>query len=144
METMRAHRRCGAVSRPCCENPTHIRPANHCLGLPRVQTEGEKVRRHFPEVPRVGFVDYVACGWVEFDRKGVRAKQLVLDALQDVPTDALASVVAFDLQVSNPTDGRFRFRYLRVEFGAPIGCCKTTLFKSVGDSTFGQGHAQIR
>jgi hypothetical protein len=113
-------------------------------GLPYMQTEGEKVRWHFPEVPHVGFVDHVVRGRVELDRKGVRTKQLVLDGLQDVPADAFASVAAIDLQVSNPADRRFRFRYLRVEFAAPIGFRMTTLFKSVGDSTFARGHVQIR
>lgn len=93
--------------------------------LPRVQTEGKKVRWHLPEVPHVGFIDDVVRGRVELDGKGVRTKQLVLDGLQDVPADAFASIAAFDLQVSNPTHRRSRFRQLRVEYATPIRIRKT-------------------
>jgi hypothetical protein len=113
-------------------------------GLPRVQTKGEKVPWYLPEVSHVGFIDYVVRGRVELDGKGVRTKQLVLDGLQDVPADALASVATIDLQVSNPTDWRSRFRHLRVEFVTPIGFRKTTLSNSAGDFTFDLGHTQIR
>jgi len=54
-----------------------------------------------------------------------RAKRFVR-IVQDVPADAFASVVAFDLQVSNPTDEPSRFRHLRIEFATPIGFRKTT------------------
>jgi hypothetical protein len=109
-----------------------------------VQAKGEKVCWYLPEMSHVGIIDYVVRGRVELDRKGVRTKQLVLDGLQDVPADALASVAAFDLQVSNPTDRRSRFRHLRVEFATPIGFRNTTVSKGVGDFTFDPGHVQIR
>jgi hypothetical protein len=85
-----------------------------------VQTEGEKIRWHLPQVPHVGLVHHVEHGWVELDRKSVRAKELVLDRLQDIPADAFASVAAFDLQVANPTDWRSRSRHQGFEFATPV------------------------
>jgi hypothetical protein len=58
-------------------------------GFPRVQTEGEQVRWHFPEVPHIAFVDHVVRRRVHLDRKGVGTKQLVLDGLAGRPSQCL-------------------------------------------------------